>query len=138
MDAVEYVWQKKGPLKLDKNRCAISGLIVRHLLLPDMLSNPLSVLDFLACLSLKIPVSLLAQYNPGFYTGDIAQMKRCITQEEYKAILNKALKFGFETIYSQDVDSSENYAPDFRNLHPFGDGINLLLRDNFLLDESPS
>jgi putative pyruvate formate lyase activating enzyme len=138
MDAVEFIWQNKGPLRLDKKGRAISGLIVRHLLLPDMLSNPLSVLDFLACLSLNIPVSMLAQYNPGFYTGDIAQMKRCITQEEYQVILNRALELGFETIYSQDVDSSENYAPDFRNLHPFGDGINLLLRDNFLLVESPS
>ncbi len=138
MDAVEFAWQKKGPLKLDINGCAVSGLIVRHLLLPGLLSDPLSVLDFLACLSLKIPVSLLAQYNPGFYTGDIAEMKRCVTQEEYRSVLNWAMELGFETIYSQEVDSSENYAPDFRNLHPFGDGINLLLRDNFLMDGSLS
>jgi putative pyruvate formate lyase activating enzyme len=136
MDAVEFVWQKKGPLKLDENGGALSGLIMRLLLLPGLLSKPLSVLDFLACLSLKIPVSLLAQYNPGFYNGDIAEMKRCITQEEYQAVLNRALELGFETIYTQDFDSSDNYAPDFRNLHPFNDCINLLLRDNFLLDES--
>jgi putative pyruvate formate lyase activating enzyme len=134
-DAVEFVWQKKGPFKIDKNGSAVSGLIVRHLLLPDMLSNPLSVLDFLACLSLKIPISLLAQYNPGFYSGIVAEMKWRITQEEYQAVLNRAVELGFETIYSQDVNSYENYAPDFRNLHPFGDGINLLLRDN--LDLSP-
>jgi putative pyruvate formate lyase activating enzyme len=129
-DAVEFVWQKKGPLKVDETGRALSGVIVRHLILPGMLSNPLSVLDFLACLSLKIPVSLLAQYNPAFYTGAVTEMKRRINQEEYQAVLNRALELGFETIYSQDVDSYENYAPDFRDLHPFGDGINLLLRDN--------
>ena len=137
MDAVEYIWQKKGPIKVDKTGCAVSGLIVRHLILPGMLSNPLSVLDFLACLSLKIPVSLLAQYNPTFYTGTVNEMKRRITQEEYQSVLNRALELGFETIYSQDVDSYENYAPDFRNPHPFGEGINLLLRDNMRLDKSP-
>jgi putative pyruvate formate lyase activating enzyme len=138
MDAVEYIWQKKGPLKVDKTGRAVSGLIVRHLVLPGMLSNPLSVLDFLACLSLKIPVSLLAQYNPGFYTGAVAEMKRRITQEEYQRVLSRALELGFETVYSQDADSCEHYAPDFRGLHPFDDGINLLLRDGIRLDESPS
>jgi putative pyruvate formate lyase activating enzyme len=136
MDAIEFIWQKKGPLKVDENGRAVSGLIVRLLLLPGMLSNPFSVLDFLACLSLKIPASILAQYNPRYYTGGIIDMKRCVTGEEYQSVLDRAIELGFETIFAQDADSQENYAPDFKNLHPFGDGINLLLRDNMKLDES--
>jgi putative pyruvate formate lyase activating enzyme len=136
MDAVEFSWHEKGPIKTDEAGHALSGLIVRHLLLPGMLSKPFSVLDFLACLSLKVPLSLLAQYNPRFYTGEIPEMKRPVSHEEYQVVLSRAIELGFETIYAQDIDSQENYAPDFENLHPFGDVINLLMRDNMKLDES--
>lgn len=135
MDAVEFAWHEKGPLKADESGCAVSGLIVRHLLLPGMLSNPFNVFDFLACLSLKIPLSLLAQYNPRYYCGDIQEMKRPVTHDEYNEVLSRAEDLGFDTIYAQDIDSQENYAPDFRNLHPFSDGINLLIRDNMKLYE---
>ncbi|HEY9161261.1 MAG TPA: radical SAM protein [Desulfomonilia bacterium] len=135
MDAVEFAWREKGPIKTDKTGRALSGLIVRHLLMPGMLSKPFSVLDFLACLSLKVPLSLLSQYNPRFYTGEIPEMKRAVTYEEYQAVLSRAIELGFETIYAQDIDSQESYAPDFTNFYPFGDGINLLMRDNMKLYE---
>lgn len=135
MDAVEFAWHEKGPLKSDEEGRAVSGLVVRHLLLPGMLSSPMSVLDFLACLSLKIPVSLLAQYNPRYYTGEIPEMKRTVTHDEYNEVLSRAEELGFDTIYAQDIDSQECYAPDFKNLYPFNDGINLLLRDNLKLYE---
>lgn len=135
MDAVEFAWHEKGPLGVDETDRAVSGLIVRHLLLPGMLSSPMSVLDFLACLSLRIPLSLLAQYNPRYYTGDIQEMKRTVTHDEYNEVLSRAEELGFDTIYAQDIDSQECYAPDFRNPHPFGDGTNLLLRDNLKLYE---
>jgi putative pyruvate formate lyase activating enzyme len=135
MDAVEFSWREKGPIKTDEAGRALSGLIVRHLLLPGMLSKPFSVLNFLACLSIKVPLSLLAQYNPRFYADGILEMKRPVSHEEYQAVLSRAIELGFETIYAQDIDSQESYAPDFTNLHPFGDGINLLLRDNMKLYE---
>ncbi len=135
MNAVEFAWREKGPIKTDEAGRASSGLIVRHLLLPGMLSKPFSVLDFLACLSLKVPLSLLAQYNPRFYTGEIPEMKRPVTHDEYQAVLLRAIDLGFETIYAQDIDSQESYAPDFKNLYPFNDGINLLMRDNMKVYE---
>jgi putative pyruvate formate lyase activating enzyme len=134
MDVTEYLFRHAGPLKTDADGQAVSGLMIRHLVLPGLASKPFAVLDYLACLSLKIPISLMAQYNPAFYSGDIELLKRGITKDEYGAVLDHALELGFETIFSQEIDSKDTYKPDFYKLYPFSDCVNLLVKDGYSLD----
>ncbi len=124
-EAVAYLWEKGGALCVDENGRALSGLIVRHLVLPGMRSNPFAVLEFLAGLSLDIPVSIMSQYNPSFYSGTLAEMSRTVSPGEYEVVLEKAVDFGFATIYAQEMDSIENYTPDFASDTPFGDGLKI-------------
>jgi putative pyruvate formate lyase activating enzyme len=124
-EAIAFLWETAGPLKLDQEERAVSGLIVRHLLLPTMLSNPFSVLEFLSGLSCDIPLSLMSQYNPCYYQGDIPEMRRAITQGEYQVVLEKALELGFTTVFSQDMGSPSIYNPDFGSESPFGDLMRL-------------
>lgn len=124
---IEHIWKAVGPLKEDTQGRAVNGLLIRHLLLPGMLSNPFAVLEFLADISLKIPISIMSQYNPKCYTGDIEDMKRAISKDEYQVVLDKAISLGFRTIYTQEIDSAQGYLPDFRASRPFGDHINLLI-----------
>lgn len=124
---ISHVWEEVGPLEVDKQGRAIKGLIIRHLLLPDMLSNPFAVLEFIADISLNIPISIMSQYNPKYYTGDIENMKRPISKHEYQVVLDKATSLGFKTIYTQEIDSAGEYFPDFHASRPFGDYINLLI-----------
>jgi putative pyruvate formate lyase activating enzyme len=134
-DAVEFLHREKGVLKTDEYGGAVSGLIVRHLVLPGMLSNPYPVLEFLACISHKIPVSILSQYNPAFYKGNVTEMHRRVTEDEYKKVVGRAVELGFGTVFTQDTDSCDSYFPDFSRLQPFEDGINLLLRDGCRLEK---
>jgi putative pyruvate formate lyase activating enzyme len=124
-EAISFLWETAGPLKLDQEARAVSGLIVRHLLLPTMLSNPFSVLEFLSGLSSDIPLSLMSQYNPCYYQADIPEMRRSITQDEYQVVLDKALELGFTTVFSQDMESPSIYNPDFDSESPFGDLMRL-------------
>jgi len=124
--AVEHLFRAAGPLVTDGEDKAIKGLMVRHLVLPGMISNPFSVLEFLAGLSLGIPLSIMSQYNPGFYKGVRSEMKRRITPEEYQVVIERASALGFETIYCQDMDASSTYNPDFRMERPFDDREKLL------------
>ncbi len=125
-EAVEYVYETKGPLKCDENGRAISGLMIRHLVLPGMMSNPFAVLEFISELSLDIPLSLMAQYNPAFYEGEIIEMRRAPAADEYRVVVDRALELGFETIYVQSAEACESYVPDFGAERPFGDGGELL------------
>jgi putative pyruvate formate lyase activating enzyme len=120
-EAVAFLWKSAGPLRCDDDGRAVSGLIVRHLVLPGMRSNPFSVLDFLAGLSPEIPVSIMSQYNPCFYAGDLPEMHRALSKDEYEVVLERALDLGFTTIFAQETDSAATYVPDFMADTPFGD-----------------
>jgi putative pyruvate formate lyase activating enzyme len=124
-EAIAYLYESIGPLELDSEGRAVKGLMVRHLLLPGMISNPFSVLEFLSELSLDIPLSLMSQYNPDFYQGDISDMRRTLIRDEYQVVLEKALELGFSTIYTQDMGSNDMYNPDFESPSPFNDLIKL-------------
>jgi len=119
--AISLAWEMAGPLETDSSGRAVKGLIIRHLVLPGMLSNPFSVLEFLAGISTDIPVSIMSQYSPMYYKGDISLMKRPVEKDEYTVVLKRAMDLGFSTIYTQNIDSTETYLPDFQKDSPFGD-----------------
>jgi len=125
-EAIASLWGSSGSLRSDEEGRAVSGLIVRHLVLPGMRSNPFAVLEFLAGLSTEIPVSIMSQYNPRFYLGDIPEMKRPLLRDEYEVVLHRAVNLGFTTIFVQDMDASSTYVPDFRSDTPFGDCCRIL------------
>ena len=125
-EAIYEIWEMCGPLRIDPEGRAVKGLMVRHLVLPGMLSNPFAVLEFLAGLSLDIPVSIMAQYNPAFYQGEMPDMKRHVHKEEYAVVLERALDLGFISIFSQDLDAPDTYVPDFTSQSPFGDCLKIL------------
>ena len=127
-DAVAWIWNFAGPLEMDDRGTAIEGLIIRHLVLPGMLSNPLAVLEFLSAISTKVPVSVMSQYNPVFYYGHIREMQRKLSPEEYQVVLKRAVDLGFETIFAQEIESTQTYVPDFSKASPFGDEYNLLMQ----------
>jgi putative pyruvate formate lyase activating enzyme len=120
-EALRRLFETAGPLVLDGRGAAVKGLMVRHLVLPGMRSNPFSALEFLAGLSTGIPVSIMSQYNPAFYTGGIEDMRRTLTRPEYEVVLERALDLGFETVYAQNMDSFLSYNPDFDDRRPFSD-----------------
>jgi putative pyruvate formate lyase activating enzyme len=119
--AITYLFETAGVLVPDNEGKAASGLMVRHLVLPGMLSNPFSVLEFLSELSLEIPLSIMSQYNPEYYSGDLPEMKRRITPDEYTTVIERATALGFEILYCQDMEAPSTYNPDFSSDRPFAD-----------------
>lgn len=74
-----------GDLQLDRNGIAVSGLLIRHLVLPQNLSGTTQVLKWIAeNISRKTYISLMAQYFPAFQALQYPPLSRRITQNEYK------------------------------------------------------
>jgi len=134
--AVSWCWETSGALREDAAGAGVAGLIVRHLVLPGMLSNPFAVLEFVAGLSREIPLSLMCQYDPGFYRGELPEMRRSLDEAEYAVVLERASELGIQTVFAQDMDSVRHYSPDFQALHPFGDGANLLMEKYCITNEN--
>lgn len=98
----------KKPVRFSKEGKLLSGLIVRHLVLPMCSSDSIALLKALKeILPENVPLSLMRQYTP---TGEIEKFKelsRPITAREYRRVLKAALDLGFSSIYIQDKESAQ-------------------------------
>lgn len=129
-EALVAAYEQVGPLVCDDRGRAVRGVLVRHLVLPEMRSNPFAVLEFVAGVSAEIPVSIMAQYNPTFYEGESEALRRRITAEEYAVVVERACDLGIETLFTQELSAPEEYTPDFKAMRPFADMHNLLDQRN--------
>ncbi len=122
--AIKEMYRQKGNRLFydDDSGKLRSGMIVRHLVLPGAVANSIAVVRFLAEeLSIRLAISLMAQYQP---TEDVAKtvpLNRTITISEYQQVVSEVENLGFENVWLQDFDSPEHYNPDFTLPSPFGE-----------------
>ena len=100
-----------------KNGKLVKGIIVRHLVLPNLAKDSTIVLDIIHnILGKNAIVSIMSQYVPMFEAIKLKEINRKITRLEYKLVVNHALKLGLNNSFIQDLDSScVSYTPDFKN-----------------------
>ena len=92
-----------------------SGLIVRHLILPNALQNTLGVLDWIIKnLDKSTYLSLMGQFIPYGDTKEYKELNRGIKPLEYKIAINKLVENNFPNAFIQDLDSaSSSFIPPF-------------------------
>ena len=120
--ALEFIFKNKGNLKLDSNGKAISGVLVRHLLMPGFVHNSLHVFNnLLVDYGNKIYFSLMNQYSPKYLKPGFEYLNHRVSNEEYKEVVDHVLGLGFVNGYIQDfLDSDDEFLPDFNNKTVFG------------------
>ncbi|MBI2850805.1 MAG: radical SAM protein [Chloroflexi bacterium] len=124
--AIREMFRQVGNLVTDKNGIAQKGLIVRHLILPNGLAGSRESLTWLAQeISPEVTVSIMSQYYPTYRATGISPLSRKITRLEYSEVVDVVNRLGLENGWLQEMDSSENYLPDFeRDGHPFEPVVN--------------
>ncbi|MBE0662005.1 MAG: radical SAM protein [Bacteroidales bacterium] len=116
----EMYRQKGSTLILSEDGCALSGLIIRHLVLPGHIENSKAVLKFIAQeLSPLIHVSLMSQYYPIPQVEDHPNLGRLLNHTEYQQVVDEMGLLGIFRGWIQDIESHDNYRPDFDKNHPF-------------------
>ena len=82
--ALKIMYEQVGALKVDKNGVAVSGLLIRHLVLPGGISGYADSFRFIAEeLGEEVPVSLMNQYFPAYKAVYDAAVSRKISEGEY-------------------------------------------------------
>nr|WP_300369946.1 radical SAM protein [Brachyspira sp.] len=120
INTIEIMKKQVGDLVVNDKGIAQSGIIIRHLILPNNESDSYDVLIELKERGfLKSTISLMSQYNPKFKALTFDNINRKITKKEYDDIVNYALDLGFENLLVQEMESSETYLPDFTREKPF-------------------
>ena len=107
--AIEAVsFMAKKAVKQTADGKLLSGIIVRHLVLPMCASDSVNVLNELRnVLPIQTPLSLMRQYTPMGEISGFPELQRKITPREYRRVVDHALSLGFETIYTQSKESAE-------------------------------
>jgi putative pyruvate formate lyase activating enzyme len=118
--ALSEMFVQKPDLILDGRGLAVSGTIVRHLVLPGQVENSLAVLDWLAqTFRPAIPLSLMSQYRPCWKAPE--EIRRPLLPSEYRTVLDRARAGGFEPLFAQPdlFDPEDHLNPDFDRDKPF-------------------
>jgi len=112
---IEMKRQVKNPA-FDENGIIKSGLIIRHLILPNNTINSKLVLKWIKDnLGENTYISLMTQYFPTAEVKDDDRINRKITKEEFDEVYNYMISLGLKNGYVQDYkdDNEEKYVPEF-------------------------
>ena len=118
--AVERMQAVAGSPVYDSDGMMKSGVIIRHLVLPGMRKDSLSIFEALKerITPKSVVVSIMSQYLPLHRAKSFKELSRRVFTYEYRYVLDGILKLGFEG-YSQDRESScEDYIPEFTDSKP--------------------
>lgn len=116
----EMYYQKGSSLSTDNEGNAENGLLIRHLVLPGYAEESKKVLKSIAEeLSPGVHVSLMSQYHPTDRVKNHNSLGRALYKSEYESVVEAMEDLGFRNGWVQDMDSFQNYNPDFSRENPF-------------------
>lgn len=109
--AIEFMANSK-PFSLDENGLIKSGVVVRHLVLPQNTSDSKKILDWFSNIKDKAYIDVMSQYTPFGEIENFPELKRKITKREYETVIDYALSLGIEKMfYQEQLSASEKYIP---------------------------
>ncbi|MBU0969048.1 MAG: radical SAM protein [Proteobacteria bacterium] len=97
--AIGKMYEQVGDLKVDKNGIACSGLLVRHLVLPENRAGTYEILKFLReNISSQTHVNIMSQYRPMGEAARITSLSRPVTPEEVRKARQMARDIGLNIV----------------------------------------
>ncbi len=111
-NAIQAMAQQTGPVRWKDDK-VVSGVIIRHLILPGQVENSLRVLDWIGEIFApgQVLVSLMRQYTP--MAGLQPPFDRQVTQAEYEAVLSWLYLNRLEGFTQEAAAADSAYIPAF-------------------------
>jgi len=89
--AIREMYRQVGPLVHDENGVAESGLLIRHLVLPEGLAGSEKVFAFLEeAIPGPVDVNVMEQYHPCYRADNLPTLARRLQASEFRIVLDKA------------------------------------------------
>ena len=112
----------------------LSGVVIRHLVIPGFLENTRQVLRWFAenCIGHgncgRALLSLMTQYTPvrtDQGSNETAIPNRYISEDEYAKVLSMLDKFGIDDGFCQKLVTGSDWLPDFERQNPFSSELSV-------------
>ncbi len=114
--AILEMYRQTGPFVMDEDELLKSGVLIRHLILPDRLDDTFDVIDWVSECFPKNAVlfSLMSQFVPLADKEKYPELDRLLTKEEYERAQSYLSLSGIENGYFQELSSATSeLIPDF-------------------------
>ncbi|MBR2433941.1 MAG: radical SAM protein [Lentisphaeria bacterium] len=116
--AILEMFRQTGPYRINEEGLLESGVVIRHLILPNAVQNSLDVIRWVSetFRDGDVLFSLMRQYYPCGKVSDTdyPELNRVVTDEEYEIVENALFESGMEDGFVQDGESADSkYTPDF-------------------------
>jgi putative pyruvate formate lyase activating enzyme len=109
--AIEFMTQSK-PFHLDEKGLIKSGVVVRHLVLPQNTSDSKKILEWFSTIKDKAYINVMSQYTPFGNIDSFPELKRKLTKREYETVIDYAISLGIENMFYQAQTSADTeYIP---------------------------
>ncbi|MDZ7740697.1 MAG: 4Fe-4S cluster-binding domain-containing protein [Bacteroidota bacterium] len=122
LNAIKEMYRQVGSaLHVNEDGQAERGMIIRHLVLPGHADNSIRVLQEIADkISPNINISLMSQYYPTYHVAGHQFLGQTLKRNEYNLVVDVMEHLEMQKGWIQDMDSYENYRPDFeKKENPF-------------------
>jgi len=108
--AIKEIHRQVGLLKVNRNKIAVSGMLIRHLVLPENISGSPGIFKFLAEeISKNVYISLMSQYFPAYRAVKDKQLNRRLTIEEFERAVESFYEAGLNNGFIQDLHYESSY-----------------------------
>ena len=113
--AIRLMADITGKPVIDENGIMKSGVIVRHLVLPNHRKDSIALIEMLKenFDSDEILISLMSQFTPTKQCEGIKDLNRRTTTFEYKSVLKAVEQAGFDGFLQERTSAKEEYIPEF-------------------------
>ena len=115
-EAIREMVRQTGPYRLDEDGLLLSGVLIRHLILPGETENSMGAIDFVADSFPQGSVlfSLMSQYTPMPGLGRFPSLQRRVDAEENEHLIRYMHACGITDGYWQELSSAtEDEIPAF-------------------------
>lgn len=116
---IKEMFRQVGNLRFDENEIAVKGLLVRHLVLPNGISDSKKAVKYLSTISRELWISIMSQYSPQNRAGKYEELNRPLHPEEYWEAVKAAQDLKMENYLIQELESRKELLPDFKMENPF-------------------
>ena len=113
--ALAEMYSQTGPVVMGEDGLMKKGMLVRHLVLPDAVSDSKKVLRYLHdTYGENILISIMNQYTPMPSVADHPVLCRKVTDDEYSRVVEFADKIGIEKGFVQEGEAvSDSFIPNW-------------------------
>ena len=114
--AIEEMYAQVGKCVFDSGGMIKKGVIVRHLLLPNLLFDSKKILDYLySTFGDNIFISIMSQYTPiSENLTAFPEIDKKISEKYYNSLIDYAVNLGIKNAYIQEGDTAkESFIPEF-------------------------